>query len=310
MLLLLVIIAIVILVGAINPRFFAVKNIVAILQQITVAGILTMGMAMLLLSGGIDLSIGNIMILSGCVMAQILKDAGKSGQPIEEAVPFALAAGLGLAIVAGFINGLIISKSRCMPLIVSLGMSGIYYGFALLITAGDYMTFKMAFEPLRSIKFFDAVPLTMLIFLFVVVVSLVLVNRTKFGRRIVAIGGNEENARLSGIRVDRYKILTYTISGLFCGIAAICYAARLDSIVSSGGNGYELIALTGAIIGGVTFDGGKGSIIGAFLGVFFMGLVSNAMNILSVPSDIQVILNGVIVVAAVLVSNIENMRRK
>jgi ribose/xylose/arabinose/galactoside ABC-type transport system permease subunit len=137
-----------------------------------------------------------------------------------------------------------------------------------------------------------------------------LINRTKFGRRVVAIGGNEENARLSGIKVDNYKILTYTISGLYCGIATILYASRLDSITAGGGSGYELTALSAAIIGGVTFDGGKGTIIGAFLGIVFMGLVNNAMNILGVDSYIQTIVSGIIVVVAVIISNLDNLRQK
>ena len=301
-LLLVIIVLLAVVVGAINARFWDPNNIVSIFQQIAVAGLLTMAMGMLLLSGGIDLSIGNIMILSGCVMSVLLT----KGSPIWLAVP----AGLLVSIGCGLLNGLIISKSRCMPLIISLGTSGIFFGIALLITDGKFMSFKLAFEGLRILKLFNVIPITLLVFIFLVIIASIIINKTRFGRRVVAIGGNEKNAYLSGIKVDQYKIMTYAISGLYCGIAAILYASRLDSITAQGGAGYELTALTGAIIGGITFEGGKGTIFGAFLGVVFMGVISNTMTILSVNSYVQEIVKGVIIVIAVVLSNIDQLRKR
>lgn len=300
--LLIIVVLVAVVVGAINDRFWTTKNIISIFQQIAVAGLLTMSMGLLLLSGGIDLSIGNIMILSGCVISVMLTN----GSPLGLALPV----GLLVAVGCGLLNGLIISKSKCMPLIISLGMSGVYFGIALLITDGKFMSFKLAFEGLRVLKLFDFVPITLLIFIALVFVAAIIVNMTKFGRRIVAIGGNENNAYLSGIKVDWFKIITYGISGLYCGIAAILYASRLDSITAQGGAGYELRALTGAIIGGITFDGGKGTIFGAFLGVLFMGIISNAMTILSINTYIQEIILGLIIVIAVIISNINNIRKQ
>lgn len=320
--LLILIIVIAIIVGSINPRFFGVNNVVQIFQQISVTGLLTMGMAMLLLTGGLDLSIGSIMILSGVVMSILITggteqtassiDSVKSVLATDNGivpVPAAILIGILVAFGCGIVNGIIVAKSKCAPLIITLGMSGVYYGIALVLSGGKFLAFKMAFEPLRVLKIGGVLPVTLIIFMFLVVVTWFLINRTKYGRRVVAIGGNEENARLSGIHVDFYKIATYAISGLLCGIAAILYATRLDSITAGGGSGYELDALTGAIIGGVTFDGGKGSIVGAFLGVLFMGLIKNSMNVLSVDSYIQTIVSGVIVVVAVIISNIDNLRK-
>ncbi|NLJ40086.1 MAG: ABC transporter permease, partial [Clostridiales bacterium] len=250
----------------------------------------------------IDLSIGNIMILSGCVMSVLLT----KGIHLAIALPL----GLLVAVLCGFINGLIIAKSKCMPLIISLGMSGAYFGIALLITEGRFMSFKLAFEELRKLKLFDIIPITLLIFIALVIVASIVVNRTKYGRRIVAIGGNEKNAYLSGIKVDKHKILAYTLSGLYCGIAAILYASRLDSITAQGGAGYELTALTGAIIGGITFEGGKGTVLGAFLGVVLMGIISNSMTILEVNTYVQEIISGLIIVAAVILSNIDAYRKE
>ena len=168
--------------------------------------------------------------------------------------------------------------------------------------------FRGSLDALR-IRFFGIFP-TMLILLAVMVfISFVLMNKTKFGRRIVAIGGNEKNAFLSGINVDMYKIAIYTISGLFCAVASLVFAARIDSITSNAGTGYETNALTAAIIGGVTFDGGKGTISGAFLGCLLMGVISNAMNILNISSYTQTVITGCIIVAAVVLSNINNIRK-
>ena len=304
--LLLLIVVIAVVVGSVNPRFLEIKNIITILQQVSVLGLLTLGIAILMLSGGLDLSVGNIMILSGCIIA-VLVNNNLDNPAI---VPVAVMLGIATATLAGLINGLIIAKSRCMPLIISLGMSGIYFGIALLISGGNYMSFKLAFEPLRALRLAGIVPINTIIFLLMVLVCYILVNRTKYGRRIVAIGGNEQTAWLSGINVDVYKILTYAISGLLCGIASILYASRLDSITASSGSGYELNALTASIIGGVTFDGGKGSVLGAFLGVIFMGLVANAMNVLNIPSPFQTVISGIIVVVAVIISNINHLRKK
>jgi ribose/xylose/arabinose/galactoside ABC-type transport system permease subunit len=189
-------------------------------------------------------------------------------------------------------------------------MSQIYYGLALFITGGRFMSFKLAFEPLRLLRIGELVPITLLMFLALVFLAYILVNRTKFGRRIVAIGGNEENARLSGIPVDKYKIFTYAISGIYCGVAAVIFASRLDAVTASGGEGYELNALTGAIIGGVTFDGGKGTVIGAFLGCMFMGVLGNVMNVLGASPALQAMISGTVIVAAVVISNIGNLRKK
>ena len=303
--LLLLIIVLSIIIGSINPRFLTLNNIIMILQQVSILGVITLGMAMLMLSKGLDLSVGNIMILSGCTIAVLIER-----NPDHPAiVPIAVVVGLAVGTLAGTINGIIISKSRCMPLIVSLGMSGIYFGAALLVSNGNFMSFNREFDPLRVFRLGGVIPGVMLIFLLLVLVCFVLINYTKFGRRIVAIGGNEENARLSGINVDRHKIAIYAISGLLCGIASILLAARLDSITAAAGAGHELNALTASIIGGITFDGGRGSILGAFLGVLFMGLIANGMNILGIASSIQNIVSGVIVVVAVVISNINNIRK-
>lgn len=293
-----------VVVSSINPRFTSLGNIMIVLQQVSVVGILAMGMSMLLISGGIDLSMGSIMVFSAVLMARIIMSGGS--------VVAAIAAGFAASILFGFLNGLIIAKSRCMPLIITLGMSNVYYGISLVVSSGKFMNFNQNFEYIRKTRLWGTVPIVMLGFLaFVVILTAILLNFTKTGRRIVAVGGNEENAYLSGIRVNVYKVLTYTISGFFCGVASIVLAARLDSVTSSAVTAnYELSALTASIVGGVTFEGGRGTVFGAFTGVLLIGLIGNAMTVLSINSYIQKIVEGGIIVLAVVLSNMNNMKRR
>ncbi len=301
MLLALVIILIITVISIINPHFIALKNIVTILQQISVLGILTMGMSLLLISGGIDLSIGNIMILSGIIVSKVTLSGGS--------LITAITAGLLTGLLCGVINGFIIAKSKCIPLIVTLGTSLIFYGFSLTISEGRIMSFKGQLNGLKY-RLLDIFPVMLFVLLAMILLAYFLLNMTKFGRRLVAIGGNEKNAFLSGIPVQRYKIMIYALSGLFCAVASLVFAARIDSITANGGTGYETKALTAAIIGGVTFEGGRGTIFGAFLGCLLMGVISNAMNILQVPSYTQTIVTGIIIVSAVVLSNIDKIRTK
>lgn len=290
-----------IVISFINPRFIQMTNIVSIFQQITVLGILTMAMALALISGGIDLSIGMIMAFTGVVISKIIMGGGS--------VTVAIVVGLVTATVCGTINGLIISLTKTMPLIITLGMMSVYFGAALVVSGGEFMNFQGVFNLIGRTRIGGIFPAT-IIFLFVVLaVTFVLLNYTRFGRRIVAIGGNPDNAYLSGIRVGWYQTAVYAYGGLLSGIAAIVLVARLDSIVATAGSGYELSALTAAVIGGVTFEGGRGTVGGAFIGVILMGVISNAMTVLSVNTYLQTAITGAIIVVAVTLSNVGKMRR-
>ena len=163
---------------------------------------------------------------------------------------------------------------------------------------------------MRKIQLYNVLPLMVIFMLTIVLLMHVLLNKTKFGRRIVAIGGNEKNAFLSGINVDLYKIITYCIGGLIVSIAALVLGARLDSITATAGNGYETDALVAAIIGGVTFEGGRGTVFGAFLGCLLTGIISNALDILGVDAYVKVVISGAIIVGAVVLSNIDSLRKK
>ncbi len=296
-----VILVLVTVVSFINPRFIAITNVISILQQISVLGILTMAMSILLISGGIDLSIGNIMVLSGIIVSKIISTTGN--------LVLAIAAGCCFGVLAGLLNGVIIAKSKTIPLIITLGTSQVFYGLALTISDGRIMSFEGYLDALKY-KVFDIFPLMLFVLILMTVSAYVLMDKTKFGRRVVALGGNEKNAFLSGINIVRYKVLVYSLAGFFASIAGLVFAARIDSITANAGRGYETDALTAAIIGGITFDGGKGTILGAFLGCFLLGVVRNAMNILRVPTYIQTIITGCIIVGAVVLSNINNLKKQ
>ena len=300
-LLAIVIVAIVVIISLIKPQFIAPGNIVSIFQQICVLGILTMAMSILLISGGIDLSIGNIMVLSGVVMSLCINAAIP--------LPIAIMAGLATGLLCGLLNGFIIAKSKCIPLVITLGTSKAFYGLALTVSGGRIMNFGGAFDGLKT-KFFGVFSPMLLVLLVMTVLAFITMNYTKFGRRVVALGGNEKNAFLSGINVTRYKVIVYGIAGLFCAVASMVFIARIDSITANAGVNYETNALAAAIIGGITFEGGKGTIGGAFLGCLLMGVISNAMNILGVDNNIQTIVTGAIIVGAVVLSNINNIRKK
>ena len=297
-----VIIALVAVVGIINPKFVTLNNVMAIFQQISVLGVLTMAMSMLLISGGIDLSIGSMMTLSAVVVATVLMKGGN--------MAVALAAGVGIAILCGLFNGAIIAKSHCMPLIITLGTSQIFYGISLLIAGGSFLQFQNKLDFMRTIKLAGFLPLMVIFMIIVCLLVYFLLERTKFGRRIVAIGGNEKNAYLSGISVDLYKIATYGISGAIVSTAGLIFAARLNAITANAGSGYELNALVAAVIGGVTFEGGRGTVLGAFLGCLLIGIISNALDILGVDAYIKIVITGAIIVLAVVLSNIQNLTRR
>jgi len=298
--LVMVIIVLSALFGFLNPRFLSQGNLLAVFQQIAVLGIATMSMTLLLISGGIDLSIGSMIGLSGVVICKMVM-GGYATLP-------AVVIGFLLPVGCGLVNGIIVSKSKCIPLIVTLGMNYVYYGLALVISQGLFLSLKGKFTFLGRGRL-GGVPISVVV-LFVVVIAIhFLLRNTKFGRRLVVMGGNEQVAFLSGINVDRLKIANYTFSGALIGLASLVLVSRLGNILANAGEGYELRALASAIIGGVTFEGGRGSVLGAFLGVVLLGIVQNGLNILNVSSYFQTFTIGLIIVIAVVVSNLEKVRK-
>lgn len=283
-----------------NPTFLSLRNILAILQQSSVTGIATMCMLILMISGGLDFSIGSIISLV-CVTIAKLVALGYS-------MTIAVTVGMLISVSCGFLNGIIVAKSKCAPIIITLGLLYVYYGIALNIAQGTFLGIGGKFKFLGMGKI-GIIPVPFLIWVIISLVVLFIIGFTKFGRRLVSIGGNEQASYLAGINVDYHKILAYTINGVIAGLAALVLISRLGSVLATVGAEYALKALSAAVIGGVSFEGGRGSVGGAFLGVILLGIVYNAMNILGISSYFQSMVLGVIVVAAVVTGNIGKIRR-
>jgi ribose transport system permease protein len=299
--LILVIVVVSIIATILNPKFLSARNFFNVMQQISVLGILSMCMALLMISGNLDISIGNMAGLVGMVFVRMVLSGYSMG--LSALIVLVMSAALG------FINGLIIAKSKTTPLIITLGMMYVYYGIALLISEGRPHSLGGQFQFLGRAKI-GPIPFTIIVYLLIFAFGLILRRYTTYGRRINAIGGNSEAAFLSGINVDRHVISLYALSGLISGLAGLVLTSRLGMVRADSGTGYELQALAAVIIGGITFEGGRGSLVGAFFGVLLLGIIYNAMNIVGVSSYLQTMILGAIIVIATVVSNIGTMKRK
>ena len=298
--LVLVIIIIGIIATVLNPNFLTLRNFFNIMQQISVLGILTMCMSLLMISGGLDISIGNMAGLVAMIFAKMLI-AGES-------ITISVITVLAIALILGFINGVIIAKSKVTPLIITLGMNYVFLGVALIIGGGRPQTIIGQFEFLGEAKV-GLVPVAIIIYFLIFLFAFFLRKNTKYGRRFNAIGGNSQAAFLSGINVDWHVISIYALSGLIVGLAGLVLVSRLGMVRANSGSDFALQALAAAIIGGITFEGGRGSLIGAFFGVLLLGILYNAMNIIGISSYLQTIVLGAIIVIATVISNIGKMRK-
>lgn len=280
--------------GIINPNFFTATNFLAIFQQIAVLGILTGAMLMLLITGMLDLSYGSLMGLCGVALCQFIT---MGLNPY-----FSLVLMFAIALGGGALNGFIVTRFRAEPLIITIGTGYVFNGFALVWSQGTYQSLQgqLAFIGTGRV---GSIPVPMIVLIIVLVIIYLVLRYTPYGRKLHIIGGNTEVAFLSGINVNKYKVLTFIIGGLICGLAAFVLCSRIGSALASNGAGYELRALAACIIGGASFSGAKGTVVGALLGVVLLGIISNALNILGVDPFFQTTVLGAIIVAAVIVSN-------
>lgn len=288
--------------GTIN--FASGMNISNVLLQVSVTGILALSMTLVMMAGGIDLSVGNMLSFLATGMAYLIRTA-KWGE--MQTLLLALAVGIGIQ----FLMGLIISRTKIEPFIISLGFMSIYRGLTYLITNGREITIIGKLEFLKAVVFrIDRFVVTVPIVIFVVlsVILALVVKFTKFGRRIYAVGGNESAAYLAGINVKNFKLLLYGINGLFVTIAAITMLARLGTGSPVMGLGKEIEVIAAVVVGGTAMSGGKGNIWGTVLGVLVLGIISNALNILGVSPHYQFIISGVLIIFAVVVGYYSGLR--
>ena len=277
-----------------TPHFLTVSNLLNIVQQTSINAIVAAGMTFVIISGGIDLSVGSIVALSGVVLGVVLQ---MNQPPLVTPLFAALAAGVG----CGLVNGLLISFGRLPPFIVTLGMMSVARGAALVFTEGRPVSgFDENFRSIATGNI-AAVPAPVIVMLIVYAIAQLVLTRTTFGRYVYAIGGNEEATRLSGVAVRFHKTAVYGVAGLMSAVAAIVLTARLNSAQPIAGMMYELDAIAAAVIGGTSLLGGEGSLGGTLIGALIMGVLRNGLNLLGVSSFLQQIVIGVVIVVAVLV---------
>ncbi|HWO96553.1 MAG TPA: ABC transporter permease [Bacillus sp. (in: firmicutes)] len=282
-----------------SPYFLTTDNLLSIALQTAIIAILALGQVYVIISGGIDLSVGSILALSGVVSAQLLV----AGWPTA----LAIAAGVLAGALLGFINGLVITKGKLPPFIVTLGMMGVARGLSLVLTDGLPVSgLPETFTKLGNETIFY-IPIPVIFLIIVGIIATFILSRTIFGRYVYSIGSNEEAAQLSGINVSFHKLMIYVVCGLLSGLAGVLLTARLVSAQPSAGMGYELDAIAAVVIGGASLIGGVGTVGGTIIGAFIMGVLRNGLNLLNVSPFWQQIAIGVVIVLAVY---LDQMRRK
>lgn len=276
-----------------SEYFFTTSNFLNIARQVSVTAIVAVGMTFVIISGGIDLSVGSTLAFSGVVAAMAFSSTGSA--------PVALLAGIATGAGIGLVNGVITAKGRITGFIVTLAMMGAVRGFAFIVTGGNPVT---ASEP--SFTFFGvgsvlglAVPI--IIMLIVIALGSFFLNQTRFGKYTYAVGGNERASRWTGLKVDRVQIVVYIVVGLLAGLAGVVLAARLGSGQPFAGDGFELDVIAAVILGGSSLAGGRGSISGTVIGVLIIGVLNNGLTLLNVSSYWQMVVQGAIILTAVLI---------
>lgn len=286
-----------------TDSFLSIRNFLNILDQITVLGIMAIGMTFVIMIGGIDLSVGSVMALSMMVLGYLNVEAGL---PMGVAIPGALLA----AAVTGTVGGLLITVFRVPPFIATLAMMSIARGLANMITDGSQIIgFPAWFNMGAIIRYGGFLTMTVAVMLAVFALAILFQRYRKEGRELYAIGGNPEVARLAGINVNRVTVMTYMMCALLSGLAGVLLAARLDSVQPSSGIAYELDAIAAVVIGGTSLSGGTGGVGGTIIGVLIIGVLRNGLNLLGVSPFLQAVVIGLVIVLAVAAETFKHRSR-
>jgi len=282
---------IVIVVSIASPAFLTFRNILNLLRQSSIIGVIAAGMTFVIISGNFDISVGAIAALSGAVALQLLLSGWF--------LPFAILAGLIVGAIIGLLNGILVAKFNISSLIATLAMITIVRGIILLLTGGYPISGLTTYFRLIGNGYLFGIPVPVIIFLLMIIIGQVILTKTRFGRYVYSVGGNEEASKLSGINVDFYKISVFVISGLMAALAGIILASRLETATPMAGDGYELDAIASVVIGGTSVTGGEGGALKTVIGVLLMGVINNSFNLLGINVYFQYIFKGVIILAAV-----------
>lgn len=284
-----------------RTTFLTPKNVFNILRQNASNLFLATGMTMVIILGGIELSVGSVIALSGCVAAGCVVNLG-----LPEIVGFAAAIGVGALV--GMFNGFVICKTNIPPFIVTLASMNIAKGIALVYTQGAPIRCMTDTFKFPGAGYIGPVPTPVVLMVVIFVIALLIVNRTQLGRHIYAVGGNAQAAQFSGINVQKVKFIVYTYTGIMSGIAGIIVASRLYSGQPTAGDGAEMDAIAAVVVGGTSMSGGSGRLGGTLIGVLIIGVLNNGLNLMGVDSNWQYIVKGLVILLAVYVDFIRSRK--
>lgn len=293
--------AIVVILSLLKPTFLTTANLINVVRQISINGILAVGVTYVLLTGGVDLSMGSLVALTGVVAAGLAHP-----QQYPTLVP--VLGGVSAGAICGSVNGLFVTKGRVAPFIVTLGMMTIARGLALVISGGKPVSNLAPQFTYLGGGDWGGIPIPVVILLTLAILSYGFLKNVRLGRYLYAVGGNENAARASGINVDAVKLFAYTVCGAMAGLAGVVLASRITTGQPNAGVGYELDAIAAAVIGGTSLSGGVGGVGGTILGALLMGVLNNGLDLLNVSSYYQQIVKGVIIVGAVWIDQRQEQR--
>ena len=292
--------------GLQEPRFMSRLNLFNVMRQVSITGMIAIGMTFVILTAGIDLSVGSLLALAGLVAAAVAKGGTSNTLNLSASevqgygvVPAALAA-MGVGIAGGLIQGVAITRMGVPPFVVTLGGLSAFRGAALLFSGGGPISgFNENYRYLGQGKVLEEIPIPAIIFLSFALIAHIILRYTRYGRHVYAVGSNPEAARLSGLNVNLITLSVYVIVGFFAGLAGFVLSSRLNSAEAVAGNGYELTVIASVVIGGTSLFGGEGGISGTVIGALLIGVLTNGLVLMNVSSYYQQIVIGVIIILAV-----------
>ena len=287
-------IVLVIVLSFASDYFLTFNNILNILRQVSIIGIVAYGMTFVILSGGIDLSVGSVLALSSAITAGVMSST--------HSFALAVLAGLATGALMGTFTGFLVSKAKMPAFIVTLAMMSIGRGLTLIYTGGRPISegFTDLFNYIGG-GYVGPIPFPVILLLVLLGVGYLVLNNTPYGRYVYALGGNEDATRLSGINTDKIKMTVFTISGIMAAVSGIVLASRLGSAQPQAGTGYELDAIATVVLGGTSLAGGQGGIIGTLMGALIIGVLNNGMTLLGVSSFFQQVVKGLVILLAVYI---------
>jgi len=292
--------AIIIFFSLMTNAFLTFNNFIVILRQVSIIGICAFGETFVVIAGGIDLSVGSTVALSGVIAASLAKF-------LNVPVPLAFLAGIAAGSLCGYLNGILTTKVRIPPIIVTLGTLTIIRGLAFIIVGGTTVFGMPVSYRVLGRSYIGFVPIPVVVLIIIFVIFFIVLNKLSFGRYLYAIGSNEEAAVISGVRVNKVKTLVFVLSGLMAGIGGAILSSRLDSGQAATASGLELDVLTAVVLGGVSIAGGKGRLASVFVGVLIIGILANGMVLLNVQHFYQLVIKGSVLLLAV---GLDTLRKK